>query len=52
MRSCPDCGQACACDGEDVWNSYAAAVCCHVCEEDHDDDDPHWDDWHLPSPGE
>lgn len=32
MHSCPDCGQACDCDGEDVWwDEYDA--CDHECEE-------------------
>lgn len=24
MHECPRCGQACDCDGEDLWHSYPA----------------------------
>lgn len=34
MHSCPDCDQACACDGEDVWNDEAAEECVHNCDTD------------------
>lgn len=42
MHSCPDCHQACDCDGEDLWyefDSPEAENCCHECEEYEDDDD-------------
>lgn len=39
MHECPSCGQACDCDGEDVWNDYAARDCTHDCEEDDWEDD-------------
>lgn len=32
MHECPDCGQACACDIEDVWHDEAPDDCSHVCE--------------------
>lgn len=38
MHECPDCDQACSCDGEDTWNDAAADDCVHAC---HDDE---WDD--------
>lgn len=38
MHECPHCGQACACDGEDVWNDAAAYGCEHECAE-YDDDE-------------
>jgi hypothetical protein len=39
MHDCPQCGWACDCDGDDIWNDAAAQECCHVCDdEDHDDD--------------
>lgn len=36
MHECPDCGQACDCDGEDVWNDYAGRTCRHDCEDEED----------------
>ena len=41
MHECPDCGQACDCDGEDTWNDYDspdAKNCTHDCEEYEEDD--------------
>ncbi len=38
MHDCPECGQTCDCDGEDIWNAYAALDCAHDCDE-HDDGD-------------
>lgn len=46
MHECPDCGQVCDCDGEDVWNDAAAWDCRHNCEED-DDDYPYERDHEL-----
>lgn len=43
MHECPDCGQACDCDGEDVWSDYGALSCRHNCEDDWSDDDAEWD---------
>lgn len=45
MHECPDCGQACDCDGEDVWTDYNRN-CAHICKEDDDDfyDDDFFDD--------
>jgi len=51
MHECPNCGQACDCDGEDTWfddlNTYLS--CSHDCEEQddfypEDDFDPDRDD--------
>lgn len=40
MHDCPECGQACTCDGEDVWNDAAGDDCVHECDpEDMDRDD-------------
>ena len=42
MHSCPECGQACACDGEDTWfENYLS--CEHYCDPDaeYDSDDDH-----------
>ena len=40
MHDCPDCGQACACDGEDTWNDEASEDCVHDCDpQDIEDDD-------------
>lgn len=41
MHECPECGQACDCDGEDVWNDYAGRTCRHDCEDEEDADDQH-----------
>jgi hypothetical protein len=41
MHECPECGQACDCDGEDTWNDIGSSDwmnCSHECE-DLDDDD-------------
>ena len=40
MHECPDCGQACDCDGEDLWNDAAARECTHGCEEGDDEGNP------------
>lgn len=45
MHTCPECGMACDCDGEDTWIDSHAADCTHECEEEEDlgdwpDDDP------------
>lgn len=37
MHECPDCGQACDCDGEDTWFE-APDDCTHECEEENDED--------------
>lgn len=34
MHECPECGMACDCDGEDLWNDAAAKNCTHECEDD------------------
>ena len=43
MHECPDCGQACDCDGEDTtWFDYPAQEvldCSHDCDDDDDYDD-------------
>lgn len=35
MHECPECGQACDCDGEDTWfdDEQTALNCEHVCED-------------------
>ena len=38
MHECPECGQACDCDGEDIWNDFFQA-CDHDCEPMEDEDD-------------
>lgn len=43
MHECPECGQACDCDGEDHDQS-APDDCQHECEIDDDDDDDDDDD--------
>lgn len=37
MHSCPDCGMACDCDGEDIWMDSNALGCVHDCDEDEDE---------------
>jgi hypothetical protein len=42
MHECPECGQACDCDGDDLWQD-APAMCRCACDDldaaDDDDDD-------------
>ena len=39
MHECPECGQACDCDGEDVWHSFPYNLdCTHECELFDEDD--------------
>ena len=45
MHDCPECFQACDCDGEDTWLESESDFCNHECEPDEDDgleeeDDP------------
>lgn len=37
MHECPDCGQACTCDGDDTWFENVT-YCVHDCD-DFDGDD-------------
>lgn len=54
MHECPECGQACDCDGEDTWIGYPYNLdCTHDCEdewrEDYDNfDDDYDDDYEYP----
>ena len=32
MHSCPECGQACDCDGEDLWIDENDEDCTHDCD--------------------
>jgi len=43
MHECPDCGQACDCDGEDTWFDVSRLDCYCDCEEIEDSDDIDWD---------
>jgi hypothetical protein len=46
MHSCPDCGQACDCDGEDTWIDENEETCSHACDPaDIDADDLELDDF-------
>lgn len=50
MHSCPECGQACDCDGEDTWLEDAVVDiegCGHQCEEFDDEVDDSWPDWYV-----
>lgn len=39
MHECPQCGQACDCDGEDVWHDYPYNLnCTHECEDEDEDE--------------
>ena len=46
MHECPDCGQTCDCDGEDLWHDWPFNLdCTHECEDEDDDlylDDNAW----------
>lgn len=38
MHSCPDCGMACDCDGEDLWHDWPFNLdCAHECDDEDDD---------------
>lgn len=42
MHECPNCGQACDCDDEDLWHEFdepEVEECCHECEEFDDEED-------------
>lgn len=41
MHECPDCGQACDCDGEDTW--LDEDECEHLCDPNDLEDDNAWD---------
>jgi len=46
MHECPDCGDVCDCDGEDMWQSWPYNKDCeHSCEMEEDCDDD-WGDEH------
>jgi hypothetical protein len=36
MHECPDCGMACDCYGDDLWDKSAFIDCTHKCEPDYD----------------
>lgn len=38
MHDCPDCGEACDCDGEDTWVDINDECCDHSCDPDPEDD--------------
>lgn len=42
MHECPGCGQACDCDGEDIWNDAASRACGHDCADGESEDDGMW----------
>ena len=46
MHSCPDCGQACDCDGEDTWIEENEEECIHECDPEED----YMDDWEDEEP--
>ena len=48
-HDCPDCGQACYCDGEDTWNDAAAYYCGHFlqCEDEPDYEDDYEEGWEF-----
>ena len=39
MHSCPECGQACDCDGEDIELESSEDDCVHECDTEEDDDE-------------
>lgn len=48
MHECPECGQACDCDGEDVWHAWPYNLTCrHGCEEDDDLDADYFNEGHC-----
>jgi hypothetical protein len=44
MHDCPDCGQACDCDGEDTWFDEVDE-CEHNCEAESDEYDDDYQDY-------
>ena len=45
MHECPECGQACCCDGEDTWfDEYTECECDCWKEDDALDYDEDWED--------
>ena len=36
-HECPDCYQACYCDGDDTWMDSGALTCVHECEPQDDE---------------
>lgn len=49
MHECPICGQACDCDGEDIWNEDAQTIinCTHYIEFGCDDPEDEEDDMYY-----
>lgn len=45
MHECPDCGQACCCDGEDTW--FENNLDCTHCSEEIEDDEEGGDEDRL-----
>jgi hypothetical protein len=47
MHECPECGQACDCDQDDVWMDDLQTMlhCSHECEQFDDDDDSGYQDF-------
>lgn len=46
MHECPECGQLCDCDQEDLEHEHAPDDCFHVCDDsdDLDEEDLFYDD--------
>ena len=45
MHPCPECGEYCDCDGEDLHHDVAPDDCAHECPPEDDDDLDYDDDW-------
>lgn len=44
MHECPCCGEACDCDGDDIWNDFLPEECdCCVGDGDDEEDEDDWD---------
>jgi len=39
MHECPECGEACDCDSEDMWFDESSEVCEHECEEEEEEEE-------------
>jgi len=49
MHECPECGQACDCDGEDTWIGWPANIeCSHDCEDEWRDESDFDEDYEYP----
>jgi hypothetical protein len=44
VHDCPECGESCDCDGEDLHHDQAPEDCSHICDDEMVDEDDLADD--------